>query len=232
MACCRVIILALCCCVSSTSAYCWQVGWDPSFKGLPMVRQLALDKVEVSWRGLVNNVECADQFLVKYWRKSNPGEYQMTKKQGTDKWEVQIKVVPRVPYAFVVIAREDKGWMGADFYKAQPVTFATSSPAFKSETRENMMQEEEMTEMDGMDDDEAEQLSLSLVAGVSLGVLMVLLLTGVVAFVVVSHCLVKRVCDEVTADERRRTARGGDGAEFHHEEDEERGNVIMGRESP
>ena len=49
-------------------SYCWQVGWNPGFRSGPSIQQITLAKVRVSWAGIVENRECADQFVVKYWK--------------------------------------------------------------------------------------------------------------------------------------------------------------------
>jgi hypothetical protein len=45
------------------------------FTGPPKVEQIDLATVRVSWEGLVTQRECADQFLVKYWQRTNPQSY-------------------------------------------------------------------------------------------------------------------------------------------------------------
>jgi hypothetical protein len=42
-------------------AYCWQPGWNPSFKGPPVVTQIDMSTVYISWKGLVIMPECTDQ---------------------------------------------------------------------------------------------------------------------------------------------------------------------------
>jgi len=49
----------------ATEAFCWAAGRNPGFSGPPVVTQLAVDKVRVSWKGLVKKRECADNFVVK-----------------------------------------------------------------------------------------------------------------------------------------------------------------------
>ena len=55
-----------------TYAYCWQAGRNPTFSGPPEVSQIDLFTVLVEWKNLVSEVECADQFLVKYWQHNSP----------------------------------------------------------------------------------------------------------------------------------------------------------------
>ena len=56
------------------SAYC-QNGQKPSFTGQPIVQEVDLRTVRVSWEGLVQNKKCVDYYLVKYWPKSKPQGY-------------------------------------------------------------------------------------------------------------------------------------------------------------
>ena len=120
--------------------YCWQNSWSPSFKSDPKVEQLSNTKVRVSWDGIVDKIECADSFIVKYWRKSNPidlygnpSTYKMTIPVPTDVSYEDIEVAPDVNYLFQVIALSDisieyKGpILGVDYNKAEPIEFKTSS---------------------------------------------------------------------------------------------------------
>jgi len=55
--------------------YRWECStfyWFSGFTGPPLVEQVNLTHVRVSWEGLVKYRKCADQFLVKYWQKSSP----------------------------------------------------------------------------------------------------------------------------------------------------------------
>ena len=47
--------------VVELQAYCWQPGWNPSFKGPPVVTQIDMSTVYISWKGLVIMPECTDQ---------------------------------------------------------------------------------------------------------------------------------------------------------------------------
>ena len=40
------------------------------------MHQVQFDTVRVSWKDIVMNRECADQFLVKYWPRNQPMQYQ------------------------------------------------------------------------------------------------------------------------------------------------------------
>ena len=97
--------------VAEVSAFCWDDRKNPGFSGPPVVEQVYMDTVNVSWAGLEINKECADQFLVKYWQRSRPSHYLTTEYIPTNISFVTIKVKPKVMYQFQAVAREDKGPM-------------------------------------------------------------------------------------------------------------------------
>jgi len=45
--------------------YCCGNGKNSGFSGPPVVEQVAVDQVKVSWKDLVTHRECADSFVVK-----------------------------------------------------------------------------------------------------------------------------------------------------------------------
>ena len=45
------------------SAYCWEAGKNPGFSGPPIVQQINMNTVRVSWVDLVTQKDCADQFI-------------------------------------------------------------------------------------------------------------------------------------------------------------------------
>ena len=51
---------------------------------------------------MIEDHHCADQYLVKYWQRSTPNSYQLTKFVDTDVTEMDIEVVSRVEYEFQV----------------------------------------------------------------------------------------------------------------------------------
>ena len=107
-------------------AYCWQSGWHPSFISDPKVSQISLGKVRISWVGVVKQRECADSFLVKYWRTSTPSNYKLTDPiDPIDIDYIDLDVTPKVSYLYQVIARKDKKLL-IDYNKARPVPFKTS----------------------------------------------------------------------------------------------------------
>ena len=115
-------------CIQVTNGYCWQSGWNPGFKSEPKVHQLSLSLVRVSWEGIVKRRDCADSFLVKYWRANSPSNYELTDPVDNTVNHIDINVSPKIIYLYQAIAREDKGAiLGIDYNKAKAVKFRTSS---------------------------------------------------------------------------------------------------------
>jgi len=72
-------------------------------------------------------IECADQFLVKYWQKNDPQDYVMTPLVPTSQFTISLKVTPKVKYTYQAIAREDKGSIaGIEYNRSPNVDFKTS----------------------------------------------------------------------------------------------------------
>jgi len=114
--------------------YCWEPGRNPYFTGPPVVQQVDLRTVRVTWEGLIEEVECADQFLVKYWQKNTPQAWILTDLLKTDQFTIDIEIIPKVDYVYQVIAREDKGSIaGIDYNKSEYKEFKTS--AYNSEVK-------------------------------------------------------------------------------------------------
>ncbi len=124
-------LLLLSCLLASSSStvrgYCWGAGKNPGFSSKPRVTQLALDRVRVSWRGLVTQEECADNYVVKYWPRHSPGEYDITRVVPRGTYEVEVEVTPKLVYQFQAVAREEKGVIGGvDWNKSPSTSFRTS----------------------------------------------------------------------------------------------------------
>ena len=114
--------------VSLVQAYCWQIGHNPDFTGPPKAEQVDLRTVRISWFGLVSYRHCTDQFLIKYWQKSDPIDYELTDLVSKEVNSIDIKVTPKVEYQFQVVAREDKGIVGGIDYNYSPtIDFKTSA---------------------------------------------------------------------------------------------------------
>jgi len=114
--------------VRLTHGYCWQAGANPYFIDKPSIQQVSLSKVRISWEGIVEERECADQFLVKYWQTNMPQGFKLSDTVPTDRNHIDVEVIPKVPYQFQVVAREDKGpVLGVDYNKSELREFKTSS---------------------------------------------------------------------------------------------------------
>ena len=61
-----------------STGYCKSIGWNPQFTAAPTVVQIERTTVQVSWAGVVDMIECADQFRVKYWKSYEPNNYLMS----------------------------------------------------------------------------------------------------------------------------------------------------------
>ena len=108
--------------ISLGSAYCWQIGWNPSFTGAPNVVQVDTTVVQVSWGNIIETRECADQFVVKYWKSGRPNDYIMTDLISVDLDSALVTgIKPGIKYNFQVIAREDKS-LGRIEYNYSPTT--------------------------------------------------------------------------------------------------------------
>lgn len=114
--------------VPLVSAYCWQAGQNPYFTAIPIVQQVDLRTVRVTWEGIVEYEKCVDNYLVKYWQKSNPQGYKMTELIDKQHYTSDIIITPKINYVFQVIAREDKGGLlGIDYNKSDQREFKTSA---------------------------------------------------------------------------------------------------------
>ena len=114
--------------VPLVSAYCWQAGQNPYFTAIPIVQQVDLQTVRVTWEGIVEYEKCVDNYLVKYWQKSNPQGYKMTELIDKQHYTSDIIITPKINYVFQVIAREDKGGvLGIDYNKSAQREFKTSA---------------------------------------------------------------------------------------------------------
>jgi len=114
--------------VPLVSAYCWQAGQNPYFTAQPIVQQVDLRTVRVTWEGIVEYEKCVDNYLVKYWQKSNPQGYNLTELIDKQQYTTDLIITPKVNYVFQVIAREDKGGiLGIEYNKSDQIEFKTSA---------------------------------------------------------------------------------------------------------
>ncbi len=106
---------------------CWEPGRNPDFTVAPKVTQLSVDRVRVSWAGLVTKEACVDNFVVKYWQRLFPRDYYMTPLVPRGRYFADIEVVPYLIYHFQAVAREEQGpVMGVDWHRSPVAKFQTS----------------------------------------------------------------------------------------------------------
>ena len=116
--------LILCIKIVLINGYCWQAGWNPSFNGPLSIIQYAPTSVQVSWKNIISQRECADQFVVKYWESHSPKSYKMSKRVANNADAIILTgIKPEVEYAYQAIAREDKGIFGVDYNKSKIYKF-------------------------------------------------------------------------------------------------------------
>lgn len=119
------VILVLTHVLECVRGWCYGIGKNPTFTGPPRVEQMDdLSSVKVSWDGLVDYLECADNFLISYWIKGSPHNYVLTKfLPPTASSTVIPGIKLNVPYVYQVIARENKGILGIDYNRSPHVPF-------------------------------------------------------------------------------------------------------------
>merc|ERR1712142_1083593 len=81
---------------------------NPYWKGPPVVEQVSLTSVRVSWVGLLVNARCADKLRVKYWKSNgSPDSYEISDKFLVDKNSYLVKKIDKyIEYDYQVIAVE------------------------------------------------------------------------------------------------------------------------------
>jgi len=122
-----IIVTLLAATLHPAQAYCAGLGANPGFKDAPLVEQVTLTSVKVTWKGLVTRIECADQFIVKSWNKRNPNDYKMSDLLPLNQFSyIVTDLVPNQDYVFQAVAREDKGILGKDWNKSPKAYFRTS----------------------------------------------------------------------------------------------------------
>eukprot|EP00090_Calanus_glacialis_P044548 TRINITY_DN7958_c0_g1_i1.p1 TRINITY_DN7958_c0_g1~~TRINITY_DN7958_c0_g1_i1.p1 ORF type:complete len:303 (+),score=54.31 TRINITY_DN7958_c0_g1_i1:436-1344(+) len=122
-----IIVTLLAATLRPAQAYCAGIGANPGFKDAPLVQQVTLTSVKVSWHGLVTRAECADQFIVKSWNRRNPNDYKMSDLLPLNQFSyIVTDLVPNQDYVFQAVAREDKGILGKDWNKSPKAYFRTN----------------------------------------------------------------------------------------------------------
>jgi len=109
------------------SGYCFGAGYNPWWSGPPIVEQLSLTSVRVSWHGLLQEAQCADNIMVKHFKGINSNDYKIS-----DPLDVSVNTYivhdlsPNQEYTYQVIAREEKGLLGVDYNRGEKTRFTTS----------------------------------------------------------------------------------------------------------
>merc|ERR1712141_776125 len=77
-------------------------GSSCRFNGAPKVEQVDIDKVKVSWVGVVANLGCLDFFVINYWEKGANKVHDGTfvGPLGANQFSTEIKVIPSQRYVF------------------------------------------------------------------------------------------------------------------------------------
>lgn len=201
------------------NAYCWEVGKNPYFTGPPVVQQVDLGTVRVSWSGLVEYIECADNFLVKYWQKHDIANYEMTELIDTKQFSVDIQVSPKLPYEFVVIAREDKGsLLGIDYNKSDKKEFKTSAynsnvnptppkpvvkasdPPVPSEVTDANVDNNNFAGVSEVVREESTVENSKLLAGLSIELIGIIIVCSIVLLLILVGLIYKLTCAKKTED--------------------------------
>jgi len=109
-----------------TASYCAWAGSNPYWVGAPMVEQVTLTSVRVSWHGLLKREDCADSMIVKSYRGTNTADYQMSDPMSVSTNSFIVKnLTPNQMYTYQVIAREEKGLLGVDYNRSPKTVFTT-----------------------------------------------------------------------------------------------------------
>merc|ERR1712226_1000588 len=122
-----VMVLLFAAVLPSCHCYCKSLGWNPSFNAPPLVEQLTLTSVRVSWAGKLEQAECADNIIVKHYKGINSNDYHLSEPLPTEVTSyVVLDLTPNLEYTYQVIAREEKGLWGVDYNRGEKITLTTS----------------------------------------------------------------------------------------------------------
>ena len=125
-------------CFQLCHGYCWQAGKNPSIPSPPIVTQISITKVQVSWKGIVKSKDCVDSYRVKYWKKGSEQNYKMSEKVSSEIDGVILeKITPRVEYSFQAVAIEEKGLIGIDYNRSPIAKLSTSRLETKNKKLNN-----------------------------------------------------------------------------------------------
>merc|ERR1712141_92153 len=89
-------------------------GSSCRFNGAPKVEQVDIDKVKVSWVGVVPNLGCLDFFVINYWEKGRHKVHDGTPvgPLGANQFSTEIEVTPSQRYIFQLktTKRSNRSW--------------------------------------------------------------------------------------------------------------------------
>ena len=112
--------------VVQTNAFCSK-NKKPSFTGDPKVTQITVNKVRLSWKDIIQNQECVDDFFIKY---KSFGKFDDTYKTvEKNVREMEIPVDEYVKYEFVIKVRVNYGTMGYSNYVEEDSVHTTFEPS-------------------------------------------------------------------------------------------------------
>ena len=98
-----IIVTLLAAILQPAQGYCAGIGSNPGFKDAPLVQQVTLTSVKVSWHGLVTRSECADRYIVKSWNIQNPMDYRLSDLLPLNQLSyIVTDLVPNQEYVFQV----------------------------------------------------------------------------------------------------------------------------------
>merc|ERR1711874_703722 len=109
-----------------TASYCTWAGSNPYWVGAPIVEQVTLTSVRVSWHGLLKREDCADSMIIKHYKGTNTADYGMSEPQSVSTNSfIVTNLQPSQAYTYQVIAREEKGLLGVDYNRSPKTVFTT-----------------------------------------------------------------------------------------------------------
>jgi len=80
------------------------------FNSAPKVEQVEIDKVKVSWDGVVANLGCLDDFVLNHWEKGTPKKYGNIERFNAKKFSTEIEVIPSQSYRLQLKTRKNRSW--------------------------------------------------------------------------------------------------------------------------
>ena len=140
-----LLVLLIVLCPPIINCACF-FGKGPRFSKIegPTIEQLAINLVNVTWVKIINNTECVDQYVIKYWPYDAPRvwaghyvkwralkEWNITEYLKNDQFSHTIELKPKILYEIKVLAREDHGVFGHSYYPSRIVQFKTKTKTKK-----------------------------------------------------------------------------------------------------